>query len=113
MDRTRHIARCGLVARVKIESIHIEGFGVWNDRTWETLGPGLNVFHGPNDTGKSTLMAYVRSILFGFDRRGSARRYDPVNGGVHGGWLDIRVQDRPIRIERKAGRHVRGTAAIY
>ena len=39
---------------------------------------------------------------------GTARRYDPLNGGTHGGWLDVRVLDRAIRIERKAGRHVRG-----
>jgi uncharacterized protein YhaN len=98
---------------MKIENIHVDGFGVWNDRQWERLGPGLNVFHGPNETGKTTLMAFVRSILFGFDRRGSVRRHDPLNGGVHGGWLDVRVKDRPVRIERKAGRHVRGTAMIY
>lgn len=98
---------------MKIENIHIDGFGVWNGKDWERLGPGLNVFHGPNETGKSTLMAFVRSILFGFDRRGSSRRYDPLNGGIHGGWLDVRVKDRPIRIERKAGRHVRGTAIVY
>ena len=47
---------------MKIENIHIDGFGVWNDKTWEPLGPGLNVFHGPNETGKSTLMAFIRSI---------------------------------------------------
>jgi uncharacterized protein YhaN len=98
---------------MKIENIHIDGFGVWKDKDWEQLGPGLNVFHGPNETGKSTLMAFVRSILFGFDRRGGIRRYDPLNGGIYGGWLDVRVKDRPIRIERKAGRHVRGTTIIY
>ena len=98
---------------MKIENIHIGGFGVWNEKDWEHLGPGLNVFHGPNETGKSTLMAFVRSILFGFDRRGGTRRYDPLNGGIHGGWLDVRVKDRPIRIERKAGRHVRGTTIVY
>jgi len=98
---------------MKIEKIHVDGFGVWTDKTWEPLDPGLNVFHGPNETGKSTLMAFIRSIFFGFDRRGSARRYEPVNGGAHGGWLDVRIEDRPVRIERKAGRHVRGIGAIY
>ena len=66
---------------MKIENIRIDGFGVWSDKTWGPLEPGLNVFHGPNETGKSTLMAFIRSILFGFDRRGSSRRYEPVNGG--------------------------------
>ena len=82
MDRTRHIHGGGFAARLaetgkrlmKIENIHIDGFGVWNEKDWDQLAPGLNVFHGPNEKGKSTLMAFVRSILFGFDRRGSARR---------------------------------------
>jgi uncharacterized protein YhaN len=98
---------------MKVENIHVDGFGVWNDKTWGPLDPGLNVFHGPNETGKSTLMAFIRSVFFGFDRRGSVRRYEPVNGGSHGGWLDVRIQDRPLRIERKAGRHVRGITSIY
>jgi uncharacterized protein YhaN len=98
---------------MKIENIHIEGFGIWNDRSWESLDPCLNVFHGPNETGKSTFMAFIRSILFGFDRRGSIRRYEPLNGGAHGGWLDLLIGDRHIRVERKPGRHVRGTALVY
>src|SRR6185436_15709526 len=98
---------------MKIDHIHIDGFGVWNDRTWGPLSPGLNVFHGPNETGKSTLMAFIRSVLFGLDRRGHARRYEPLNGGNHGGWLDVRIGDRQVRIERKAGRHVRGEVTVY
>ncbi len=98
---------------MKIENIHIGGFGVWNDKTWGPLEAGLNVFHGPNETGKSTLMAFIRSMLFGFDKRGSAKRYEPVNGGSHGGWLDLVVGDSRLRLERKPGRHVRGTVAVY
>jgi len=51
---------------MKIENIHVDGFGVWNDKTWGPLDPGLNVFHGPNETGKSTLMGFIRAMLFGF-----------------------------------------------
>jgi uncharacterized protein YhaN len=97
---------------MKIENIHIDGFGVWSDRSWGALDPGLNIFHGPNETGKSTMMAFVRSILFGFDRRGSVKRYEPLNGGSHGGWLDLAIDDRRLRVERKPGRHVRGTVAV-
>lgn len=98
---------------MKIESVHIEGFGIWHDRTWGPLAPGLNVFHGPNETGKSTLMSFLRAIFFGLDRRGQARRYEPLRGGMHGGWLDVSVEGRSIRIERKAGRHVRGAVSVY
>jgi len=98
---------------MKIENIHIDGFGIWSDRSWESLHPEVNVFFGANEAGKSTLMAFVRSILFGFDRRGSLRRYEPLNGGAHGGWMDLSVEGRPIRVERKAARQVRGAVTVY
>ena len=98
---------------MKIENIHVDGFGVWNDKNWGPLNPGLNVFYGPNETGKSTLMAFVRSMLFGFEKRGSAKRYEPVKGGSHGGSLDIVVGDTRLRLERKAGRHARGSVGVY
>jgi uncharacterized protein YhaN len=98
---------------MRIENIHVDGFGVWNDRTWESLGPGLNVFHGPNETGKSTLMSFIRSMFFGFEKRGSAKRYEPLNGGSHGGHLDLMVGDTRLHVERKPGRHVRGTVTVY
>jgi uncharacterized protein YhaN len=98
---------------MKIENIHVDGFGVWNDKMWGPLNPGLNVFHGPNETGKSTLMAFIRSMLFGFEKRGSAKRYEPLKGGSHGGFLDLLVGDTRLRLERRPGRHVRGTVAVH
>lgn len=98
---------------MKIENIHVDGFGVWNDRTWGPLDPGLNVFHGPNETGKSTLMAFIRAMFFGFEKRGSVRRYEPLNGGTHGGWIDLVVGDTALRVARKPGRHVRGSVTVY
>ncbi len=97
---------------MKITDIHIDGFGVWNDRGWSELSPGLNVFHGPNETGKTTLMSFVRSMFFGFERRAHPRRYEPLRGGNHGGVLDVLVRGQKIQIERTAGRHVRGNVAL-
>ena len=98
---------------MRIENIHVDGFGVWNDKTLGPLEPQLNVFLGPNETGKSTLMAFIRSMLFGFEKRGSPKRYEPVNGGSHGGWVDLVRGGTQLRIERKPGRHARGTVAVY
>jgi uncharacterized protein YhaN len=98
---------------MKIENIHVDGFGVWNDKNWGPLNPGLNVFYGPNETGKSTLMVFVRSMLFGFEKRGSSKRYEPLKGGSHGGSLDIIVGDTRLRLERKPGRHARGSVGVY
>src|SRR5947207_8133994 len=85
---------------MRIENIHVDGFGVWTDKNWGPLGPRLNAFYGPNETGKSTLMAFIRSMLFGFEKRGNPKRYDPVNGGSHGGWLDLVVGDTHLRLVR-------------
>src|SRR5215467_8563134 len=98
---------------MRIETIHIDGFGVWTDKAWGPLAPGLNVFHGPNETGKSTLMGFIRAMLFGFEKRGTAKRYEPVNGGSHGGSLDLVVGDTRLRLERKPGRHMRGSISVY
>src|SRR6476646_12201699 len=58
-------------------------------------------------------MAFIRSMLFGFEKRGSAKRYEPLKGGSHGGSLDIIVGDTRLRLERKPGRHARGSVAVY
>src|ERR1051326_9013537 len=98
---------------MRIENIHIDGFGGWNDKHWGPLAAGLNVFYGPNETGKSTLMGFIRAMLFGFEKRGTAKRYEPVNGGAHGGALDLLVGDTLLRLERKAGRQARGSVCLY
>ena len=97
---------------MKIRNICIDGFGVWHDRRWEGLSDGINVFLGPNEAGKTTLMSFVRSILFGFERRAHPRRYEPLDGGDYGGWLDVSGDGGDIRVERRGGRHVRGSVAL-
>ena len=98
---------------MKFTGIHVDGFGVWHDRSWEGLSGGLNVFHGPNEAGKTTLMTFIRSVLFGFERRNHPRRYEPLDGGNHGGVLDVLYGQDRIRIERTSGRHVRGKVRIH
>jgi len=52
-------------------------------------------------------------MFFGFEKRGSARRYEPLNGGTHGGALELIAGDTRLRLERKAGRHARGAVTLY
>jgi len=92
--------------------IHVEGFGIWRDLTVDELSPGLNVFLAPNEGGKSTLMAFVRAVLFGFKRRSDPQRYEPLRGGRHGGFLDITTEEREYRIERKHDGTSRGEVVV-
>jgi uncharacterized protein YhaN len=88
-----------------IAEIAVHGFGMFRDFTVHGLTPGITVFEGNNEAGKTTLMAFIRAILFGFERRsGNSNRYDPAEGGRHGGALVLVAPDgRRYRVERLEG----------
>ena len=75
---------------MRLTAIHIDGFGVFHDFDVVDLSPGLNVFLGDNESGKTTLLAFIRTILFGFPP-GQRREnlYPPLTGGRHGGRLAL------------------------
>ncbi len=75
---------------MRIDGWRIDGFGVFTGARVEDLGPGLTIVSGPNEAGKSTLLAFLRGVLFGFpDGRSRGRRHDPVHGGRHGGAVSV------------------------
>ena len=96
-----------------IAEIGIEGFGVFHQASLQELNPGILVIEGHNEAGKSTLMSFVKAMLFGFEgRRGSQNRYEPVRGGRHGGFLVLQTEEgNRYRIERIDGND-RGRATI-
>ncbi len=56
-----------------IERIDAEKFGALSRVTIDRLGPGVQVLYGTNETGKTTLLEFVRAVFFGFEglfRRG-------------------------------------------
>jgi len=71
-----------------IKELHIDGFGVYHDREIQTGAP-LTVFYGPNEAGKSTLLAFIRTVLYGFPSSTSSKWYPPLSGGQHSGRLII------------------------
>lgn len=71
-----------------IESLHISGFGIFQDTGVDSLGDGLTVIYAPNGLGKTTLRDFLRAALFGFQSKDN--RYEPVNTTAHGGLLRVR-----------------------
>ena len=56
-----------------IERIEIRRFGSLAGVTIDSLGPGVQVLHGTNETGKTSLLEFVRAVFFGYEglfRRG-------------------------------------------
>ena len=99
---------------MKIESLHIYSFGKLKDLRLN-LNEGINLIEGQNEAGKSTIMAFIRSILFGFEsRRIPHLRYEPLLGGQLGGAVNILDENNNIhRIERIYNRRATGDVKIY
>ena len=52
---------------MKLTEIDIDRFRIWRSLLLRLDPSGLNVIYGPNEAGKTTLMRFVRSILYGFE----------------------------------------------
>lgn len=76
------------VSDLKLSELHIDGFGIFSNKHIEGLCTGINVLYGANEFGKSTLLAFIRRILFGFPRSSAnINSYPAVYGGSYGGRL--------------------------
>ncbi|UKS23953.1 AAA family ATPase [Paenibacillus sp. HWE-109] len=86
---------------MRIVAIQVDGFGSLRQRQLDTNN-SVVVFYGANEAGKSTLMGFVRAVLFGFPtRQNRSERYEPLGGGAHGGSLTLMdSHGQLIRVER-------------
>ena len=85
---------------MNIQDSKVDGFGVWSGLTIAELAPGLNVFYGPNEAGKTTLLQFVRAILYGFSPERRARYLPPLHGGRGGGSLGVTTPEGRFLISR-------------
>src|ERR671927_332966 len=86
---------------MRIKSIEIDGFGVWNGLSLEELSDHATVIYGPNEAGKTTLMQFVRAVLYGFTPERRKRYLPPLNGGQAGGGLKVANEFCWFTIERR------------
>lgn len=70
---------------MRINDIQVDGFGVWKGLNVDNLNPGMTLFYGRNEAGKTTLMQFIRSAMFGFSSDRRAKYSPPVYGGLAGG----------------------------
>ena len=94
---------------MQLVGIRIRGFGTFTDTSVHGLGSGLNVLHGPNEFGKTTLLEFVRRILFGFPtKRGDSRQNQyllDLHAGRYGGQLVCQMRDgRRLAVSRTSGK---------
>lgn len=85
---------------MRITDLSVDGFGLWHDLELSELGDKLTVLYGPNEAGKTTLLEFVRSVLYGFSDHRRHRYLPPLRGGRPGGRLKIVDGDGRYTIDR-------------
>ena len=82
-------------------------FGALDGRTLEFSG-GLNIICAPNESGKSTWCAFLRTMLYGLDTSQRSRagqkpdkvKYRPWSGAPMSGSLEAETADGPVTLRR-------------
>ncbi len=80
---------------MQLREIHIDGFGNFFDRKISGFDSGLNIIYGENESGKTTILEFIRRILYGLNAKktgGLKNDYQPLRGGVHGGKITCQTQ---------------------
>ena len=96
---------------MKITDLHVESFGAWRGLEIGDLPEQLTVFYGPNEAGKTTLLHFVRSMLYGFSPERWHRYLPSSPDGSDsdeaprptGGGLRIAAADGSYHVQRHAG----------
>ena len=89
---------------MRLEELYLDGFGHFHQRIFSLEGRPVTVFYGPNEAGKSTLLAFIRTVLFGFPTQRRNEHYPPLSGGRHGGRIRLSGDDGQIyTLERYVG----------
>ncbi len=88
-----------------------------------TLSPGLNILSAPNESGKSTWVAFLTAMLYGIDTRERDKvghlalktRYQPWSGAAMSGEVRLEWQGQRITLRRFANRSTPfgGFQAVY
>lgn len=57
---------------MRLKQIKIVNFGQFSNKKFDLPGAQINVFFGANEAGKSTTVAFIKQIMFGFHLRSNA-----------------------------------------
>ncbi|MFC1759132.1 AAA family ATPase [Planctomycetota bacterium] len=85
---------------MRITDLHISSFGHWNGLQLTNLSDQITVIHGPNEAGKSTLLQFVRAVLYGFSLTRHRRFVPPVYDGRVGGAVTVSAPNGRYTVRR-------------
>ena len=89
-----------------IESVAIESFGSYKNYAC-IFERGINIIEGPNESGKTTLGAFIKFIFYGLGKKASTqgglsevKRYRSWENDTASGSLVLEYDGKKYRIER-------------
>lgn len=90
-----------------IHKLHLSSYGKFKDKTIY-FEDGLNYIYGANESGKSTIMSFIKAMLYGFTGRGAEgdrKRYIPWDGSILSGEMEVTLSSgRRVIIGRSSGK---------
>ncbi len=95
-----------------LKKINLQSFGKFQKKTIE-LHPGLNLIHGENEAGKTTLHKFIEGMFFGFYKPYSKNKiytpdqdkYQPWNNAEYKGIIEYDQDGKSYRLERNFARN--------
>lgn len=91
---------------MRIKRLVLSDFGKFHQEEF-TLGPGLNFATGANESGKTTLRRFIRSMFYGLERERGIKarkddytRYKPWDYGRFQGLLEFETEGETYRLFR-------------
>ncbi len=105
--------------KMKIKKIIIKHFGKFTDQTF-SFDDGINIIYGENESGKSTLHTFIKSMLFGLERgRGRAAnndvfsQYEPWdNPNYYSGMLTFESGGKTFCISRNFDKYSKNATLV-
>ena len=91
---------------INIDKINLISFGKFNNKTIN-FSKGLNVVYGENEKGKSTILAFIKVMLFGMNSQKSSikdnerKKYFSFKDGRALGTMEISIDNDKYIIERE------------
>ena len=90
---------------MRLKQINIINFGQFSNKSFDLPSKEINVFFGANEAGKSTTVAFIKQIMFGFHLRSNSspffEDYTPLaHVSPMGGSLVFEADDGEYELER-------------
>ncbi|MHC4880314.1 MAG: AAA family ATPase [Planctomycetota bacterium] len=101
---------------MKLERILVERYGAWSNLDLPVDSDGISVYYGPNEAGKSTLMRFIRGVLYGFRKTDVSRPLDEADDDASASWggaLQVEHQAEPWMVRRMAQAGSRGLLSAW